>query len=238
MFSRAKNILLDLLFPTRCAGCRIEGSFLCQNCIMHLQWLPPRCIACGQWTPPGIKIPPGRTCISCRARSHIYGFFSPCSFSTEPIRQLIHALKYQRARTTAPTLAAILEHYIQKFSIAFPANTIIIPIPLHKSRERVRGFNQSTLLAEHLAQKLNMSMKKNLLVRTKKTRSQIELSGKERKENMQNVFMVSPNGVATLHNKTILLVDDVKTTGATLEEAARVLKESGARRVWAATIAH
>lgn len=81
-------------------------------------------------------------------------------------------------------------------------------------------------------------MKDDILLRIKKTQPQIELSGAERKENLQNVFMVSPSDATTLHKKTILLVDDVKTTGATLEEAARVLKVAGARRVWAATIAH
>lgn len=238
MFLDAKNSILDLLFPALCAGCRAEGSFLCQNCAARLQWIPPCCIVCGAWSPHGIKTFPGRTCLSCRAKSNIYGFFSPFSFSCEPIRTLIHAFKYRRTRAIVPTLAAILEQYMQKFGINLSVHAIIIPIPLHTSRERVRGFNQSALLAHHLAKKIGIPVKEKILIRTKKTVPQIELSGEERKENMKNAFTVSPYDATALRKKTILLLDDVKTTGATLEEAAQMLKGAGAKRVWAVTIAH
>jgi ComF family protein len=136
-------------------------------------------------------------------------------------------------------LGGLLAEHCRTFKVNFPKNFVVIPLPLHKNRKRIRGFNQAELIAVGFISAVSSSrliLEPNLLVRTKNTKPQVELSGEERRQNIVGAFAVSDPNV--VKNKTILLVDDVKTTGATLEEAARVLKEAGAKRVWAMTAAH
>lgn len=111
----------------------------------------------------------------------------------------------------------------------------LIPIPLHKKRENQRGFNQAKLLAENIALYFNLPLLNNALIKTKATPPQADLKGRQRRENIKNAFScLSPDLV---QNKTILLIDDVTTTGATLQQAAKVLKQAGARSVWSLVIA-
>jgi len=149
---------------------------------------------------------------------------------------MIHDLKYRRVRAHAPALAELLRSYLSYCRIAIPSGALLIPIPLHKKRERTRGFNQSLLIATALGEKLGMEVRGDILRKTKKTTPQMELSREERLKNMDGVFAVSDTSI--VRNRTILLLDDVKTTGATLENAARVLRSAGAKRVWALTVAH
>ena len=136
----------------------------------------------------------------------------------------------------AEILADLLENYLQKYKIWLPKEALLVPIPLHKNRERKRGFNQAKLIARHLSERLGLELAENVLKKTKATRPQIELRAEERRKNLTGAFAVSDP--QKIQNKIILLLDDVKTTGTTLEEAAVVLKQAGAKRVWAITVAH
>jgi len=119
--------------------------------------------------------------------------------------------------------------------VTLPQDALLIPIPLHKSRERTRGFNQSRLIAEECAHILNLLVRTDILQRTKKTVPQMELVREARLTNLIGAFAVSdPHAV---RNRTCVLIDDIKTTGTTLEEAARALKNVGAKRIWTLTIA-
>jgi competence protein ComFC len=187
---------------------------------------------------PGKKrVPPGRTCKSCRKNSNIYAFVSPFSYSNHAARELVHYLKYRRVRETAGVISEILDEHLNHFGIKFYKDTFIIPVPLHKSRERTRGFNQAELIAKKLD---SMNLKKmvltGVLLRHKNTRSQIDLTREEKETNVGGAFMVLNPGL--ISGKTAILVDDVKTTGATIDEAARILKDAGAKRIWAITVAH
>lgn len=182
-------------------------------------------------------VPAGRTCDACQDRTPIYSFLSPFQYEDETIRNLIHALKYNRVQDIAVHLGGLLCVYGDRFGVVFPPETIVIPIPLHPWRERRRGFNQSELIARCLCKEnSNLSCDISVLVRVKNTTPQIELSHTERTKNLTGSFAVrNPDLV---RDKTILLLDDVKTTGSTIEEAARALKEAGAKRIWAMTVAH
>ena len=235
IFSTLKSIFLDLLFPTFCLGCRKEGFFLCPDCRRKLVWVQPTCFVCHKWVPSAGRAPSGRTCASCRKKSHIYAFFSPFLYADPLIRNLIHGLKYDRLRSLAPVLGELLVEYFAKFKIVLPPGAVLVPIPLHPSRKRSRGFNQSELLVLYLSDRLKLQKETKILWKIRKTKPQTELSAQDRRSNLTDVFTVTD---VNLVKKTILLLDDVKTTGATLEEAAKTLKKAGARQVWAITIAH
>lgn len=243
IFPRIKNTVLDLLFPLACLGCQKEGTLLCVPCREKLRWIPPSCIICRKFAPLRRRVTAGRTCRPCRKKSKIFAFVSPFSYDDVLVRELIHNLKYNRIRAISLLFAEFLEECLQKYSIPLPKNFLLIPIPLHRSRERVRGFNQAGLVAEELGRRLvksrpdlNIGLGGDLLRRIKNTKPQTELSGKERLENVGDAFGAADP--VLIKDRTIILLDDVKTTGATLEEAARTLKKAGVRRVWAITIAH
>lgn len=234
--SSLKNEILDLLFPPVCAGCKKEGEFLCNLCEKSLILVPPKCFGCGKLSPGTLRIPQGRTCRSCREQTSVYAFISPFLYKQEAVRELIHNLKYLRVYAISDVLSKLLCDYIQYFKIQFPKNSVSIPLPLHPKRERTRGFNQSFLIAKSLSDVLDIPIYNGLLLRTKNTKPQIELRAENRRTNIIGAFTIS--SPEKVRDKTVILLDDVKTTGSTLEEAARVLKDAGAKKIWAITIAH
>ncbi len=133
----------------------------------------------------------------------------------------------------APEMARLIEEYLARFRVVFPPDARLVPVPLHPRRERRRGFNQSLLLAEELSIRTKIPAA-SLLARTKNTNPQVSLSFDARKKNVADAFAAAPE-VAT---RCYILVDDVSTTGATIEEASRTLRRAGARTIWAITFAH
>ena len=136
----------------------------------------------------------------------------------------------------AGVFADLLTRYIASYRIVFPKQTLIIPIPLHPRKQRVRGFNQATLMAHELSIRFSLTIDTQTLTRITATPPQAMLTARLRRENVQHIF--SARNTAALRGKNIILVDDVKTTGATLEQAAFVLKKAGAKQIWTVTIAH
>ncbi len=233
---RGKEAVLDLLFPLRCVECGNEGDLWCAACRGLVRVVPPLCVRCGLWTLARSRVRPGRTCPSCQPHSSIYAYVSPYRYDTPAVRELIHRMKYQRVRSIALLFGALLTDACVRTGISLSDMSYIVPIPLHPARERVRGFNQSQLIAEEVRRRAGLAVRSDLLTRVRRTLPQVECSGEERLANVRDAFaVVNPLAV---RDATILLLDDVKTTGATLEEAARVLKEAGAKRVWAMTVAH
>lgn len=196
----------------------------------------PACFGCGLLVPKRKRIPPGRTCSSCRRKSHIYAFLSPLSYKDELVQKLIHSLKFERLRGAGVMLGEILAEYSKFQGVKFGPSSVVVALPLHPARERTRGFNQSLIIARILSERLDVRLEEGALERTKKTKPQTGLGSEERKKNVLGSFAVTRP--ETVKGRAVILVDDVKTTGATLEEAARVLKEAGAKRVWAVTVAH
>ncbi len=235
LLARLKTFALDLLFPISCAGCDADGAHLCDPCAAAIPMYAPACIVCKKLAPAHGDIPAGRTCAPCRKKSRIYGSFSPFSYDAGPIKTLIHDLKYRRVVGNAEILGVLLSRAIAYHGIILSRESLLLPIPLHPARKRTRGFNQSQLIADALGAKLGIGVRTDLLKKTKNTRPQMELPREDRLKNVSGAFAV-PDAVG-VRNRTIILLDDVKTTGATLESAARALRSAGAKKILALTIA-
>ena len=231
------KLTLDTIFPSQCLICKkkLEDQTLkviCRNCFEK------------------IEINSGFTCPRCKKR--LYEPKNDCHpetkfvlgaasfFENKIVRELIHALKYKNLKSAIEPLSRVLELYLNKaiknsdFKIE---NFIIVPVPLHKKKERMRGFNQAQLLAQKLSFFLNKTpIAENSLIKIKNTKSQTELKNStERKENIKNSFGVKdPNQI---QNKNIFLLDDVFTSGATMQEATTTLKAAGAKKIIGLVIA-
>ena len=224
--------LLDLLFPHKCLGCGETGSYFCSNCLNYLTLESQRiCPVCERPSIGGITHP------SCSNLYSLDGLTSIFSYQGV-IKKGIIKLKYKFLSDLASDLAEAFLSFCgedKKFrSFCEQQDVYLVPIPLHHQREKWRGFNQSELLGKMIAKNLGIGFEPNLLVRIKNTTSQAKLKEKERKENIKGAFDVKSEVEIPLN---VFLFDDVWTSGATLKEAGRVLKKSGARKVWGLTLA-
>ncbi len=148
------------------------------------------------------------------------------------VASAIHALKYKERKQLAQPLASYLISHLDKHSLGFDA---LVPVPLHPDRLTARGYNQSDLLAEQVVLAKGIPMRTDLIVRTRDTKSQVHLGRGERFENVHQAF--APVQPDLLSGETILLIDDVCTTGATLVACAQALHQTGAGEIWALTVA-
>ncbi len=252
-----RNVILDAVFPEFCLLCGEEGVVLCSRCTdeLPLQVLHG-CPFCDSVSMRGI------TCEVCGVKTPLSGVFSFGLYNHPRLRELIIAMKYHHKRDLAGILgvrvapllqsevldllrprseASKLEQY--QYSSSEPSESrsnriILTAVPLHPSRLKERGYNQSELLARAIAERLGFHYE-NLLERTRPTTPQVEIQGvKERQENVRNAFCInsglSPKLVEGQH---IILTDDVVTTGATLSAGARVLKRTGAASVFGLALA-
>lgn len=227
-----KDFLLDLFFPRFCFGCRKEGSYLCEDCMATLEISEYQYCLCKN----PIRVINKGKCPSCSSKK-LNGIYSALPYQVPLVRVLIKKFKYEPfIKDLAKTLALLIINHFQLLDNKPDfSGFVFIPIPLDKKKLKKRGFNQAKELAKELSCHLNIPMLDNVLIKTKENLPQADLGEKEREENMKGVFAYrNPDMVC---GKKILLVDDVYTTGATMEEAARVLKESGVNQVWGITVA-
>lgn len=208
---RLARFLLDLMFPPVCVGCRRRGEWLCPKCREGLRRLD------------------GATGHSRRV-GPLEGVWSAYAFDGA-LRQGIHQLKYRGARHLAEPLGALL---LDSWQLGVPAADVVVPVPLHPSRERERGYNQSALLAAELAREIGLPVDSRTLRRTRPTPPQTRLSAAERRQNVVGAFVAAPGALA---GRRALLVDDVCTTGSTLAACAAALRSAGCAGVWAVTVA-
>ncbi len=221
------GMALNCLFPQWCIGCGKEGSFICHSCRSSLaRVMPPLCPRCGRPQPSGIFC---SSCISWQAE--IDGIRSPFRFDGV-IRQAIYQLKYKNIRALAKPLAQMLSNYLMASPVPGEA---LVPVPLHQKRLRERGYNQSSLLAKELGKLTNLSVVDNYLIRQRYALPQARtLTVDERQRNVAGAFTCRDN---RLQNKQVLLIDDVATSGATLNACAVALKAAGAPSVWGLVVA-
>lgn len=220
--------LLDLLLPPRCLHCKVEGSWLCDACINQIQFITTAvCQRCG--TP----LTDASNCQQCSSHPlhYIDGIRSATYFDDNPIRAAIHHLKYQNHKAVAATLATFLADAVTRHQLAAD---VIVPVPLHNSRLKSRGYNQSELLANHLGNLLKLPVDTTTLKRTRKTQSQMTLGVPERRQNVADAFASTTD---RLNGQRVLLIDDVCTTGATSDACAAALKAGHAPAVWGLTLA-
>jgi ComF family protein len=139
----------------------------------------------------------------------------------------------------ASELSDYMGQFLRRNITALPKQALLVPVPLHPKRERWRGFNQSEKLGRIIGRYMGWKVISNLLIRTKLTRPQVELSGDERRKNLKGVFVINPKISIPLsaYNTPVILFDDVITTGATVKEAGKVLKRIGFKNVWGLSVA-
>lgn len=229
---KIKQFLLNLFFPKVCFGCHKEGSWLCEDCISTLDiqnW--SLCPVCQK------RVLDFKTCKSCRPKTNLTALFTPLSYQNPLIKKVIHYFKYEPfiKELVQPLSHIIISHLNLIECPILDKNFILIPVPLYKSRLRWRGYNQSEELARELSNTLQIPIETDLLVKEKSTLPQIELTGEEREKNIKGVF--SCQNIEKFKGKKVLLIDDVFTTGATMEECSKVLKEAGARETWGVVVA-
>lgn len=222
-----KEAFISLLFPPSCVGCGKEGSFLCGACQSSLTPLPPsHCRLCAD--------PRGKEGLCERCHQSpllIEGIRSPYGFEGA-IREAILHLKYRNLKAIAPVLGQLLYEYLKAHPIP---GDVLVPVPLHTRRHRQRGYNQSALIARELGKLMGLTVEEGILNRRIDTPAQTKVAGlEERKNNVKDVFYCKD---PSLKERRVLLVDDVCTTGATLEACSMALRGSGALSVWAIAVA-
>ncbi|MEI7498435.1 MAG: double zinc ribbon domain-containing protein [Candidatus Falkowbacteria bacterium] len=231
---QARRFLLDCFFPLSCAGCGQEGDWLCLPCAQSLEYLAvePVCWQCGK------EVRPGYSCPACAKATNIDGLLAPFSYHNQVVSNLLKIYKYQFCHELGLELANLLSGWLVKgvkdnklSNITFD---LVVPVPLHASRLRWRGYNQSEILAKAVTEVFQVPLEVDLLKRNRRTRPQAKLANELRLANVSGCFTVKKD--LGLDNKLIILVDDVATTMATLTSAAKTLKQAGAGQIWAITL--
>ena len=234
-FKKFNKFISDLLFPQYCLGCHKQGTLLCDDCFSL------------------IEISEYQFCPFCREPKRVFdygkcdkhkskkldGLFVATDYENALVKKIIYKFKYEPflKSLAVPLAKLIISHISLSESESFikSLNPILIPIPLHPFRKKWRGYNQSELIAKELSKFYNFPLVSDALIRKKKTISQTKLSKEERIKNIANAFTVKNQNL--IEGKNILLVDDVFTSGATMEEGAKALKANGAKKVWGVAVA-
>ena len=219
VLSRVARFTLDLVFPLSCLGCKREGAVICENCAAGLKRLEkPYCERCAQ---PGSS----RYCGWCLESPLVVDTIRAPFIFEGPVREGVHRLKYRGQRAVAASLARLMAEYAARSAVTVDLAT---PVPMHPSRLRKRGYNHSYLLAQQLGKILGLPVEERLLSRVKDSPPQVEArSREERQSNVAGSFRCQ----RSVDGLTVLLVDDVATTGSTLSECAAALKSGGAKSV-------
>ncbi len=217
---------LELVFPPRCIGCRQIGVWLCDECLDQISYVaPPFCARCGD------VVVTQDLCARCRITPLQIDYIRSAVYFEGILREAMHRFKYGQLTALARPLGDLMAAYW----VQHPQPVdVIVPVPLHATRLRERGYNQAALLARELARQAKLVVDEQTLVRQRSTAPQIELDVRQRKENVHGAFRCSSDALA---GKQVLLIDDVCTTGATLEACAVAVQKRGARNVWALTLA-
>jgi ComF family protein len=221
--------LLDFVFPPLCLGCGCfieEPSCVCRFCLEKIEaYQHPICLGCWQSLPERLRCP---ICQEDSVPLFVYGGYA------SPMQEIIIQFKFRGMTLPATQFAPPLYRQFQKQLEALDA-AIVIPMPLHPSRERFRGYNQAALFAEQIAELLDLPVREDILFRIKKRKPQAKLELKKRARNIQGVFAVLQDAP---EETKVILVDDVVTSGATALEARKVLQQAGYKVAAVVAIAH
>ena len=228
-----KNWLLDLLFPRLCLGCEIllsdsNESRVCSACLTGIK--VKNDFACAFCNSP---VANGTTCPFCRASHFLDRLFIATSYDNPLVEKIIKTMKYRFVRPLASNMAELMAKYLERrFSLGLNIgrdSTIVVPVPLHRRRLNWRGFNQAEIIGNGIGSRLGLNFQ-NVLGRKRNHIPQAQISDRRaRIANAAGIFKCARPELA--RDKTILLVDDVATTGSTLDDCARALKSAGAKEV-------
>jgi ComF family protein len=231
-----KEFVLDTLFPINCLGCGRDNLWFCEDCQKNTELLSfQKCPLCENNITES-----GFICQKCKPSPHLDALLASVRYKDAHIGKLIHLYKYKFIEDLHIPLGNLLLKMI--LSSKFPLPDMIIPVPLHPRRLRWRGFNQSQLLAEYIGKNIASGFEipvcENILSRKKYTSPQMKIKKySQRISNLEQAFSIRDGGIGDLKDKTIFLVDDICTTGATMFACAKALKASGAKKVFGIVIA-
>jgi len=228
---------MDMVFPRACAGCGQavgeEAGYLCWNCISRIRVIQrPFCDICG--CPYEGSVENVFVCSYCSRKRPYFDMARSAVHYTGIVQKLVQDFKYHSATWLAGDLASLMIVCMKAHFPEFQVQ-VIAPVPLHPARRRERSYNQANLLAGRIAASLDRPAWANAIDRVRQTKSQTHLTAQERRANVIEVFSVGKAN--RFDGLNVLLVDDVMTTGATLNDCARALKADGARTVAALTVA-
>jgi competence protein ComFC len=235
LLGRTKSVfksVLDMVMPPVCYVCGKSCSAqygLCDDCLGGISHIvSPYCIKCGVRVRKNEKL-----CSECLKKDSYISRGWSCCYYKDTIKNCIHLFKYSGYTGLSDIFSAIMNNFASK-NISNPID-IIVPVPIHPSKKRERSYNHSEILAKALSKNRSIPVNTNNLIKIKWTRSQSELDKKKREGNIKNTFFVIDKNM--FKDKEILLVDDVYTTGSTINECAKTLIESGASKVCSLTLA-
>jgi len=219
---KIKKDILDTVFPIFCVGCKKEGGWLCEDCFSLITLSGKQfCPLCGRVSELGLA------CERCVKSSCLSAVVS-CGFYHNPIlRACIGALKYNNAKEIVPQIEKMIFRFMGKYSFMekYFNNAVIIPVPLHKRRLWSRGFNQAEIIAGILSANFNLPINTDFLRRKVSTGEQAQMKNEDRRTNVRDAFILLNKEKIT--GKNIILVDDVYTSGSTMQECAKILRVDG-----------
>ncbi len=217
----------QLVMPERCMLCDANGLeeiTICPDCLKELPFIKTACIKCG------IPLPRAEICPRCQNHPPPYSLTYTALLYRRPIRELVLRMKFSDDLMVAELLGELLVQALLRNEAALP--DLIIPVPLHKKRLELRGYNQAAEIGKYLSKKLKVDLEQHIVTRNRNTEAQTELkNNSERKKNVSGSFTTK----AVLDEKHVVILDDVITTGATVTEVSKTVKLAGAKRidVWA-----
>lgn len=210
MFKKIKTFVLDIIFPINCPVCGKEGEWLCRECAMVIPFDNP--------------FKKDNNVRGYLSRLVSFGFYH-----NPPLRGLITNLKYFNAKAVAPHIEKFILKFLNKYSLEFTGDEIFVPIPLHRNKLWKRGFNQAEVIARIIAKYFNLGLRNDIIKRRWNTEEQTKIDKKERLTNILGAFVCLKS--QEIIGRRVVLVDDVYTTGATMQECAKILRENGAKDV-------
>lgn len=222
--------MLTLLYPDTCPMCgRVTDEGICLNCRKKLLYIEePRCMRCGKPLDDEKK----EYCYDCEHHSHFFERGYSLWVHRDAVKQSVYQFKYHNRRIYSSFFAEELLSKYEKSIVRWKIS-MIVPIPLSRKKQKKRGYNQAELIASCIGKRMNIPVCTDGLIRVRDTRPQKQLSMRERRKNMKHAFRWKKE---MLHGENILLIDDIYTTGNTIDAAAIELKRAGASKVYFLTI--
>ncbi|MFH1088672.1 MAG: ComF family protein [Patescibacteria group bacterium] len=227
--NKFKTIILNVVFPPRCLSCNKFGDWVCKNCWEEIELIKtPICYRCYKLSE-GFKL-----CPVCRKQQALNRVIV-CAHWHASLKNIVYGLKYRRVRVITNLLGTLLSQTIKK-QWCNGQDAVVVSVPLHRSRYWQRGFNQAESLAKLVAEQNHWPVV-TALIRSKPTLPQFGLNKITRKHNLTDAFLLRRGSKQLINGKIVILVDDIVTTGVTLNECAKILRQYGAREVWGLVLA-